>query len=99
MRASGLFKAGAVVAVLAGFSVWVGGVGKAIGAAPAKGVDFNRDVRPILSDNCYFCHGPDPRTRKADLRLDTKDGLFSEIDGKRVVAAGKPLESELLLRV
>ena len=38
-------------------------------------IDFNRDVRPILSDNCYACHGPDKNKRKADLRLDTKDGL------------------------
>ena len=61
---------------------------------PAK-IDFNRDIRPLLSENCYFCHGPDKGRRKADLRLDTKEGLFAQLENDKkqkitVVAPGKP---------
>lgn len=64
-------------------------------------VDFNRDIRPILSENCYACHGPDKNQRKADLRLDTKDGLFEARDKDAAVpiVPNKPDDSELLARV
>ena len=50
-----------------------------LGAAEKK-VRFNRDIRPILSENCFHCHGPDPGSRKADMRFDREDGLFGERD-------------------
>ncbi len=67
-------------------------------AASAK-IEFTRDIRPILSDNCYHCHGPDEQQRKAKLRLDTKDGLFAVRDGETVVKAGNLKASELWQRI
>jgi hypothetical protein len=80
----------------------------ALGAIPhawiaAAELDFNRDVRPILSNNCYFCHGPDPNERKGGidgLRLDTPEGAKADLGGTRfAVVPGKPEESELVARV
>ena len=65
----------------------------------AKKLQFDRDIRPILSDKCYACHGPDPAVRKANLRLDMKEGAFSEPSGYPIIVPGKPEESELVLRI
>ena len=62
-------------------------------------VNYNLDIRPILADNCYACHGPDAKARQANLRLDTKSGAFSEPSGYPVIVPGKPEESELHLRI
>lgn len=65
-------------------------------------VDYNFHVKPILSDNCYTCHGPDANKRKAGLRLDIEESAFSELKenpGKYAIVSGKPNKSELLHRI
>ncbi len=63
------------------------------------GLVFQRDVRPIFSDFCYPCHGPDEKERKGKLRLDLREGMFKVSEGKAVVSPGKSGESELYKRV
>ena len=56
-------------------------------------VQFDRDIRPILADKCFFCHGPDKENQEADLRLDL------EANALAVIKAGNPDESELIARI
>ena len=63
-------------------------------------VDFNYHVKPILSDRCYQCHGPDEKTRKAGLRLDIESLAFSKLEsGKRAFSAGNLYKSESARRI
>src|SRR6516165_6113274 len=61
----------------------------------ADKVEFNRDIRPILSENCFFCHGPDKKHRDSGLRLDIRD----EAVAKEAIVPGNPDDSELVVRI
>ena len=64
--------------------------------------DFQREIRPILSNNYFYCHGPDEKERKGGehgYRLDTAEGAFADLGGYKAIIPGKPEESELFKRI
>ena len=65
----------------------------------AQKISFNRDVRPILAEHCYTCHGPDAEGRKAGLRLDERASALHSTNGRPAIVPGKPEKSELIRRV
>lgn len=67
-------------------------------AAQTAAIDFGRDVRPILAKHCFKCHGPDPETREAGLRLDTQQGATSDLGGYAAVVPGDAQQSEMFIR-
>jgi hypothetical protein len=95
--AAGRCLAPGVLVVLVALLAQVGSAGRADADPPARPpVDFNRQIRPILSDNCFKCHGPDDNTRKADLRFDVRDKALGH--GTAIVP-GQAAKSELIDRI
>src|SRR5271169_5532412 len=62
-------------------------------------VDFQREIRPILSDNCFQCHGPDSASRQADLRLDKRDSALAGLADGTPIVPGKSAESLVYQRI
>jgi hypothetical protein len=76
-----------VLASLLGMQTW------------AAELEFNRDIRPILSDKCYHCHGPDAVAKKIPLRLDSEQAAKADLGGRRAIVAGHPEQSAMVQRI
>src|SRR5262247_1645372 len=69
-------------------------------AAPTRQIDFNRDIRPILADKCWSCHGPDAAAKKIKLRLDSEEAATADLGGgRRAIVPGAVERSQLARRV
>jgi Protein of unknown function (DUF1549)/Protein of unknown function (DUF1553)/Planctomycete cytochrome C len=79
------------------FFILIGLIGASVAGDPK--VEFNRDIRPILSNKCFACHGPDEEHREADLRLDVRDAAITAGADRKAIVPGKPDESELVFRI
>lgn len=78
----------------------VAGSGLRAAEPGAKPVDFNREIRPLLSDRCFKCHGPDAQERQAGLRLDLRDAALGPAEsGRAAIVPGQPDRSELVRRI
>lgn len=75
-----------------------GGLPEGAKSVPEK-ISFNHHVRPILSENCFFCHGPDEKMQKADLRLDSFEGASRDLGGYAAIVPGDPEKSEAWQRI
>ncbi len=73
--------------------------GVAAQAATPDKLSYNRDIRPILSDNCFYCHGPDEKHREAKLRLDVREDAVRDLGGYAAIVPGKVDASELIKRI
>ena len=91
---------GACCAVLvASFSAPVRAIGSQSNQSPSQ-IDFNRDIRPILSAKCWSCHGPDAPNKKIRLRLDSEASAKADLGGgRRAIVPGDPVQSELVRRI
>src|SRR5689334_17619463 len=67
--------------------------------AAEKKLQFNRDIRPILSENCFQCHGFDEKARQANLRLDQAESAYAEHDSGKPIVPGHSEQSELWRRI
>ncbi len=96
LQSNRLKPAAAALSCVAGF---LAVVPTGQGAEPAAPLSFNKDLRPILADKCFACHGTDAHARKADLRLDTPEGAYAETDGGVAIKPGDPSQSEVWARI
>src|SRR5436190_3606967 len=107
LRRFARYQTSAPVWLTAALGLWfLAPPSRVLGDVPAAGASvspsklgYNRDVRPVLSDNCFACHGPDKNQRKVDLRFDVEAEAFADRGGYSALVKGKPEASELFKRI